>query len=126
MTGQELKEVIKTQWRAHGLKDPDDLQVAAAVNAAISYAVATTLDVVYRREVHAAHTPSGSWDAETWDAVQPWNSERPQCVPIDASGDYGYRDQEGRQHVVWSRSVRSEGRCERCPSNAGTGCSSGS
>lgn len=41
MNHEELREVVRQQWRAHRLGDPSAEEIAATINVAIAYAAAT-------------------------------------------------------------------------------------
>lgn len=67
------------------------------------------MSAVYSRHRHAAHYEPGAGvrghDLEQWDSVQEWRDPRPECVPWDATQHSGYRDEQGRQHVLFVRTA---------------------
>jgi hypothetical protein len=75
-------------------------------------------DVTYTREAHAAHcffTGRPLHDLERWEVQQAWSDPKPAGVPLDAEKDVGFLDQDGAQHVVFTRLAPASERAE-CPS----------
>ena len=83
--------------------------------------------VVYKRVRHAAHYEPGAGarghDLEKWDSVQAWDDPRPAAVPTNAERHHGYRDEQGRQHVVFVRTApwTPDPGCQVCARRAGGG-----